>query len=89
MYLETPSINEVINCIGALGANKAVGHDNIPAHFLKIGSLPLAPYLSTLIDFAFTNGIFLESCKTAKITLIHKKGERINPNKYRPIPYQY
>ena len=27
----------------------------------------IAPYLDILIDFAFSNGIFLNSCKTAKV----------------------
>ena len=31
MYLEPPTTNEIINCIGSLNVNKTVGHDNIPA----------------------------------------------------------
>ena len=38
MYLKPPTTNEIINCIGSLNVNKAVGHDNIPAYFLKIAA---------------------------------------------------
>ena len=31
MYLEPPTTNEIINCIGSLYVNKAAGHDKIPA----------------------------------------------------------
>ena len=65
--------------------NKAVGHDNIPAYFLRIAAPNIAPYLQCFIEFAFVNGIFPESCTRAKIIPIHKKGDKTNPNNYRPI----
>ena len=49
MYLEPPTTNEIINCIGSLNVNKAVGHDNIPAYFLKIAAPTLAPYLKPFL----------------------------------------
>ena len=45
MYLEPPTTNEIINCIGSLNVNKADGHDSFPAYFLKIAAPTLAPYL--------------------------------------------
>ena len=65
--------------------NKAVGHDNIPAYFLRIAAPNVAPYLQCFIEFAFVNSIFPESCTRAKIIPIHKKGDKTNPNNYRPI----
>ena len=85
MYLEPPTTNEIINCIGSLNVNKAVDHDNIPAYFLKIAAPTLAPYLRSFFDFVFTHGIFPDICNIAKIVPIHKKGERDNPNNFRPI----
>ena len=85
MYLEPPTTNEIINCIGSLKVNKAVGHDNIPAYFLKIAAPTLAPYLRSFFDFVFTHRIFPNICKIAKIVPIHKKGEKDNPNNFRPI----
>ena len=85
MYLEPPTTNEIINCIGSLEVNKAVGHDNISAYFLKIAAPILASYLRSFFDFVFTHGIFPDICKIAKIAPIYKKGENDNPNNFRPI----
>ena len=65
--------------------NKAGGHDNIPAYFLKTAVPTLAPCLRSFFDFVFTNGIFPHICKIAKIVPIHKKGEKDNLNNFRPI----
>ena len=35
IYLEPPTTNETANALLTLNTNKAVGHDNIPAFFLK------------------------------------------------------
>ena len=65
--------------------NKAVGNDNIPSYFLRIAAPNVAPYLQCFIEFAFVNGIFPENCTRAKIIPIHKKGDKTDPNNYRPI----
>ena len=85
MYLEPPTTNEIINCIDSLNMNKAVGHDNILAYFLKIAATTLAPYLRSFFDFVFTHGIFPDVCKIPKIVHIHKKGENDNPSNCKPI----
>ena len=46
MYPKPSTKNEIINCIGSLNENKAVGHDNVSAYFLKIAASILATYLS-------------------------------------------
>jgi len=33
IYLDSPNINEIANCISSLNVNKAVGHDNISAYY--------------------------------------------------------
>ena len=85
MYLESPTTNEIINCIRSLKINKAVDHDNIFACFLKIAAPTLAPHLRSFFDFIFTHGIFLDICFIGKIVPIHKKGEKDNPNNFRSI----
>ena len=45
----------------------------------------MAPYLNILIDFAFSNGIFPDSCKTAKVIPLLKSGNVNDLNNYRPI----
>ena len=85
IFLEPPSLNEVINCIHSLNVNKAVGHDNIPAYFVKIAYLELSPYLCTFLEFSFSQGIFPKSCTIAKTIPIHKTGDKKEPSNYRPI----
>ena len=60
MNLEPPTINEVINCSGSLNVNKAVGHDNIPAYFLKI----VAPTLASHLRFFLISSLLMKSFPT-------------------------
>ena len=85
IYLDVPSLTEIINVINSLNINKAVGYDSISPFFLRITSTTLAPYIQVFIDCCFANGIFPENATTAKIVPIFKKGERDNPTNYRPI----
>jgi len=62
MYLEPPTIYEIVATIRSLVVNKAVGHDNISPFFLKTASLIITPYLNILTHYAFSNGIFPDSC---------------------------
>ena len=64
MFLEPPNISEIVALMQALDVNKAGGHDNIPAFFIKVSKFVIAPYLNILIDFAFSNGIFPNSCES-------------------------
>ena len=45
IYLEPPTSNEILNLISSLNDNKALGHDNIPAYFLKISRYVITPHL--------------------------------------------
>jgi len=69
----------------SLNVNKAVGHDNIPAYFLKNAATAIAPYLQYFIKFSFKNGVFPDSCTLAKIIPLYKKRNKTDPNNCRPI----
>ena len=45
----------------------------------------ISPYLSFLMDFMFSNGLFPSILKLAKVIPIFKSGEKQAVNKYRPI----
>jgi len=47
-------MNEVVNSINSRNVNKAVGHDNVPAYFIKIAATTVALYLQRFIDFSPT-----------------------------------
>ena len=66
MYLETVIVNEIVNTIFSINVSKAVGHDKIPAYFLKIAPLKLTPFLLILINYDFTNGFFEVTVKFLK-----------------------
>ena len=87
IYVNIPNPTEIFNAIYSLNLknNKAVGHDDIPAFFLRIASPVIIPYLQVFIEFCFTEGIFPENCTIARIVPIFKKGERDKPTNYCPI----
>ena len=85
IYLEPPSVNEILNHILSLNDNKAIGHVDIPAYFLKVSSTVIAPYLQIFTNFMFNNGFFPNNCKNAKIASIYKNGSKEEINNYRPI----
>ena len=62
-----------------------MGHNNIQPFFLKAARHVIAPYLSLLFIFVFTEGIFPRNCKIARITSIYKSGAKEKTNNYRPI----
>ena len=71
--------------ICSLNVNKTVGHDNIPAFFLKTAPFVIANYLCVFVKFFFENGIFPDACIIAKIVAMHKNGNKCNPSNYWQI----
>ena len=79
----TPAdIESLINCIKA---NKAIGPNSIPTKILKEFKTELSEPLSDMINVSFNKGIFPDFLKVANVIPIHKKGEKLDPNNYRPI----
>ena len=79
LYLNTPSVSEIINAIYSLNVSKAVGHDNIPVFFMHIAATIISPYLQYFIDFFFKSGILPESCTLAKGSHFIKRGINLTP----------
>ena len=85
IYLEPLELNEIINSIHSLNMNKSIGHDSIPAFPLKIAATITAPYLQCFFDFSFGRGVFPENGTLTEIIPKYKKGNKDDPNNYRPI----
>ena len=85
IFLDSPSLSEIVKSIQSLNMNKVLGHDNISPLFLKTARDIVASFLQVFIEFSFKNGIFPDNCKTAKIFPLHKKGDVNNPSNFRPI----
>ena len=76
---------DITNSIQSLKSNSAPGYDDITVDLLKATSAHITPPLLNIFNSSFDNGIFPSRMKVAKITPIHKKGNRQDPNNYRPI----
>ena len=53
--------------------------------FLKAGCDTILPFMYVFPDFIFTNGIFSNNSKIAKIIPVYKTGSKQEVNNYRPI----
>ncbi|CAB4035040.1 Hypothetical predicted protein, partial [Paramuricea clavata] len=82
---ENININEVLNALEKLKTSKSTGHDNIPAKLLKDASDAVAPFLVFIFNTSLKHGIFPDDLKTARISPIHKSGDKKNRGNYRPI----
>ena len=79
----TPAeIESLINCIKP---NKAIGSNIITTKILKEFKTELSEPLSDTINVSFNKGVFPDFLKVANIIPIHKNGEQLDPNNYRPI----
>ena len=79
----TPAdIECLINCIKP---SKAIGPNSIPTKILKAFKTEHSEPLSDMINVSFNKGIFPDSLKVANVIPVHKKGEKLGLNNYRPI----
>ena len=68
-----------------LNPSKAAGPDEIKPKFLKELSVEIAPILTILFNKSVTTGIVLLDCRTVHFSPVYKKGQKYNPENYRPI----
>jgi hypothetical protein len=52
---------------------------------LEIAASAIAPSLTKLMNIGITTGVFPSAWKVARITPLHKTGEKSDKNNYRPI----
>ena len=64
---------------------KSTGYDGISNEILKCCSPVIEPYLTEAFNASIQCGIFPDCLKVAKVTALHKKGDKTNPENYRPI----
>ena len=78
--------NGVLKLLNQLNQHKASGLDNIAAVFLKSCASELAKMLSFIIQQSLDKQTIPEDWRKALVTPAFKKGDRSNPENYRPIP---
>ena len=77
--------DELLAAVRCMARDKAPGLDGLPLEFyLSFWSL-LAPDLLSVFNFSFRDGHFPISLRSRVITLLFKKGDRLNPANWRPI----
>ena len=82
IFLEPQKLTEIFDQIMLYLKDKAVGHDNISAYFLKAARHEITPFF----DFVFREGIFPNSSKMARIIApIYINEAKDETNNYRPI----
>ena len=76
---------EVLQKLNSLKPNKSCGPDKMhPMVLLQTKDVCVTP-LTIIFNKSLSEGVIPADWKMAQITAIHKKGDRSNPNNYRPI----
>ena len=68
-----------------LNINKSCGPDGIHPHVLQKTSKAMSVQLAIIYQKSLDEGVCPEEWKCANVTPIHKKGDRTDPNNYRPV----
>ena len=74
IYLEPTSSQEVFKEINSLNLNKSPGLHGITAFFIKLASDIIAVPLSILCNLSFSEGVFPNCIKNAKVIPLFKAG---------------
>ncbi|CAH1245976.1 ANTXR1 [Branchiostoma lanceolatum] len=83
--LKPVSVDFVTQELLALKSDKATGLDQLNNRLLKSAAQEIAPSLTTIINASIQTSEFPEDWKKARLSPIHKAGDRDAPNNYRPI----
>ncbi|HBI40008.1 MAG TPA: hypothetical protein DDY16_03550 [Tenacibaculum sp.] len=85
LFLFDTSISELINLILVQNPKKSVSFDLISNRIIQKTQNTIAPFLLVLFNNCLRKGIFPNCFKVAQVTPLHKGGERLDRNSYRPI----
>ena len=85
-FLDKPfTIEEIKSNISQLNRNKSPGIDNIVPEFFIDSKDFISPYLVTVFNKIYDNGIYPDAWTKGIIVPIFKKGAKDNPSNYRGI----
>lgn len=84
-FLRPMAPQEIYTIIKSLKNKNSCGIDEIPPKLIKICVKELTFPFTKLINQSFIEGVFPEALKISVVKPIYKKGEKTDPNNYRPI----
>lgn len=79
------STNEIGNYIRGMKSSSSAGTDLIPSKFLKHNVDIFLPTFTTFLNRSVLEGVFPDQLKKARVTPIHKKGQKSSVDNYSPI----
>ena len=85
MILNDTSDSEVVSIGSKFDINKSTGVHNIPAVLIKWAIYIIAPILAKFFNIFMRLGIYPDTLKVAKVTPLHKKGDKTVDDNYRSI----
>ena len=80
--ISQPKMRELLR---KYGGGRALGGDSLDGHLIKTASKVLLPALTHLVNLSIKEGTFLERWKFHVVLPHHKKGDREDPENYRPV----
>ena len=85
IFLRPCSSDELLSIIYGLDSSKANGPNSVPFFILKDFAPLLLEPLCVIINMSLREGVFPSLLKTANISPIFKKGDKLKCENYRPI----
>ena len=85
MYFTKITEDEVNKIIFDLELGKAIGHDGISAEILKWCAPYILNHLTKIFNKCAEKGIYPNMLKIAKVTALHKGGDKSDSDNFRPI----
>jgi len=85
LFIKPTDSTEILTIINSLDLTKSSGPNSIPVRIMKLLNTELSEHFSNIFNLSFTNGIFPDILKIAKVVPIHKKESKILVSNYRPI----
>lgn len=79
------SLSDLLDFGKTLQPKKSAGPDNIPGIIAKFTILTIPHVLKEIINSSLLTGQIHNRLKEADVITLHKKGEKNDPNNYRPI----
>ena len=84
-YFEKTNNARVFKWIKSIKPGKATTFKHIPSKILTENADIFTPKMSELIDNGIETNVFPDTPKYADVCPVHKKGDRTNAEKYRPV----